>query len=413
MSRLKRLNPLAAVADQAWLSLLSLVIALAFIRGADKAEYGHYILLTTPLLLVQSIQNALVNSPLATLLPTAQADTLPQFTATAVSMHMAIGGVGAVLGTIGLYVYSLASGVQADPLLIGGFALAIMGTIAREAQRAFAYANQQGIRALQADLVYGVLLLAAIGMAVAGQTLTAAVTLAAIGLAGLTPLLPTLGHLHQLDAHAGSARQFWACGRWALPSVIATWISLNAYPYFASAQLGVAAVADIGAARLFLMPVGLVSTAWGNWYRPRISCWFAEKNLDAIRNTTKHSLMIGMAAMALIMLAVLIAYPLAEPLLGPQYQGLQNLVLVWSLYFTIALARSMFMATLMVDANGYRILHHVTWLALALALPAFMLISGWGTIWVVAVLCVIEALQLTAVMIKANTYWQRLRNGNA
>lgn len=405
MSLFKRLNPIAAVADQAWLSLISFAIAFAFILGAEKVEYGHYILLTTPLLLVQSIQNALVNSPLATILPAADPAAHLRLKHTAISIHVFLGGAAALIGAIGLFVYGQIFGLDTDSLLIGGFSLAIMGTISREAQRSFAYASRDGARALFADIVYGVLLLAALVAAIAGEILTSAVVLAATGCAGLAPLFIRMGAFLGFRIDSGSAQQFWSCGRWALPSVLATWIALNSYPYFASTHLGVAAVAEIGAARLLLMPIGLVTTAWGNWYRPRISRWFAEGDIRSIKRVTKTSLGIGTLAMLFIAFFLFVAYPMAEPLLGPQYQGLQSLVLIWLIYFALALARNIFMATLMVDVNGYRILHHVTWVALALAMPCFIFFSANGAEWVVGVLCVIEFLQLVVVASKARGYW--------
>jgi O-antigen/teichoic acid export membrane protein len=193
-----------------------------------------------------------------------------------------------------------------------------------------------------------------------------------------------------------------------LPSVLATWVTLSSYPYFASTYLDIAAVAEIGAARLFLMPIGLVTTAWGNWYRPLISRWFADGDLVSIKRATNTSLVVGALAMSFTALLLFVAYPMAEPLLGPQYQGLQNLVLIWLIYFALALARNIFMATLMVDANGYRILHHVTWVALALAMPCFMLFSANGAVWVIGILCSIEFFQLIVVVIKATRYWQQL-----
>lgn len=407
MSILKRLSSIAAIADQAWLSMINFAIALAFIWGAEKAEYGHYILLTTPLLLVQSIQNALINSPLATILPASAPESHLPLKHSAVAIHIFLAGAGALLGAVGLFIYGQASGFNPDALLIGGFSLAILGTIAREAQRAFAYANREGTRALLADLVYGVFLLTALGAAIGGKTLTAAVVLAATGLAGLVPLLPQLTKLQGVRICQKSTLQFWSCGRWALPSVLATWISLNSYPYFASIKLGVDVVAEIGAARLFLMPIGLVTTAWGNWYRPRISQWFAEGDILSIKRTTKASLGITALAMFAIALLLFFGYPIAEPLFGSQYQGLQRLVLIWLLYFTLALARNIFMATLMVDANGYRTLHHVTWIALALAVPSLAIFSVNGAASIVGVLCAIEFLQLIIIASKANGYWKK------
>jgi O-antigen/teichoic acid export membrane protein len=407
MSRFKRLNPLAAVADQAWLSLLSFAISLAFIWGATKAEYGYYLLLLAPLLLIQSIQNAIVNSPLATFLPAADEAGKTRIRTTAATLHIYLALACAVLGLAGLQVYGWLAHFHVSALLLAGFTLAIIGTIARESQRSFAYVQGQGMRALASDLVYGSILLAGIGLAIAGSSLSAGIVLALTGIAGIAPMLLKLGKFEGLQTHADPIKQFWSCGRWALPSVIVTWVNLGSYPYFAGKALGISTVADIGAARLFLMPIGLMMTAWANWYRPRISRLFAAGDVNAIKRITHTSLLVGLAIMALLAVFFLVAYPFLERFLGPQYQGLQPVVLMWLLFFTISLARNFYMATLMIDANGYKILHHITWLALALSLPGFILLSANGALWVVGVLCAVELVQLIMVVTKARQYWSR------
>lgn len=408
---MRRLNPIAAVADQAWLSLINFAISLAFIWSASKTEYGYYLLLAAPLLLVQSIQNAVVNSPLATFLPAAGEQEKRSVRRTAASLHVYLAIAGAALGALGFAVYELGSGHTINNMLLVGFAFAVVGTIAREAQRSFAYVQGQGVQALLADLVYGTALLAGITWAIHGDQLTAAVVLFLTGFAGVLPLLGRLRQLHGLQLHREPMRQFWSCGRWALPSVIVTWINLSAYPYFAGQALGLSAVADIGAARLFLMPVGIAMTAWSNWYRPRVSALLSSGNSQGVVRITQHSVTGGLAAMVVLALLILWAYPMLEPALGEQYSGLQPLVLMWLVFFTLSLVRNVYMATLMTDAAGYKILHHITWLALALSLPGFILLSGKGALWVVGVLCAIELTQLVLVVAKARGYWKRAASG--
>lgn len=407
MISLRRLNPLAALADQAWLSLLNFAISLAFIWSASKTEYGYYILLMAPLLLIQSIQNAIVNSPLATFLPAATEADKPTLLITAASLHIYLALTCGLLGVLGLVVYGQVAELHVESLLLAGFVLAIAGTVARESQRSFAYVQGQGVRALVGDLIYGMVLLAGIALALAGGQLSAGLVLLLTGIAGLVPLFSRIGGFLGLKTHAEPMRQYWSCGRWALPSVVVTWISLSSYPYFAKHALGLAAVADIGAARLFLMPVGLMMTAWSNWYRPRISRWLASGNVDAVAGITRRSLLAGWALLAALGVLLALAYPLVEPLLGEQYLGLQPLVLMWLLYFAIGWARPVYTATLMTDARGYKILHHITWIALGLSLPGFVLLSHNGALWVVGVLCGVELMQTVFVIAKARQYWKR------
>lgn len=408
----RRLNPLAAVADQALLSLLNFAVSLAFIWGATKVEYGHYLLLLAPLLLVQGVQNAIVNSPLATFLPAAAEIEKKNILSTAVLLNLYLALACGFLGLLGLLAYGLLTHFRLNGLLVAGFTLAIIGTIARESQRSFAYVQGKGLRALVGDLVYGVVLLTSVGFALADSSLTAGIVLLLTGIAGLVPLFLRLMRFQGPQTHTASIKKFWSCGRWALPSVIVTWVNLSSYPYFAEKSLDLAAVADIGVSRLFLMPIGLMMTAWSNWYRPQISQWFYAGDVDAIKRITFISLFSGVVLMGLLAIFLFTAYPIFEPFLGPQYSGLQPLMLMWLLYFAIAFSRNVYMATLMVDANGYKTLHHITWMSLALSMPGFILFSHNGALWVVGVLCVTELAQVLMVVTKAKCYWARPKVAN-
>ena len=54
------------------------------------------------------------------------------------------------------------------------------------------------------------------------------------------------------------------------------WVASYSYLYLAAAFLGVTAAADLNAARLLLMPVALLTVAWGRVARPVITRWQAE-----------------------------------------------------------------------------------------------------------------------------------------
>jgi len=130
-------------------------------------------------------------------------------------------------------------------------------------------------------------------------------------------------------------------------------------------------------------------TAWSTC-TPSISSWLGSGQRGSIKRLTHKSLFGGWTGLAALVVLIVMAYPFIEPVLGEQYRGLQPLVLMWVLFFALSLARNIYMATLMTDAQGYKILHHITWLALALSLPGFILLSDNGALWVVGVLCTVE-----------------------
>ena len=400
MATMKRLNLLAAVIDQVFLSLLSFGISLAFILATSKTEYGYYLLLLAPLLLVQGVQNAIINSPLATFLPASDENHKYKLRRTAVSLHIFLAFAAAGIGLVGLATYEYWAGRKLNIMLLTGFSVAVIGTISREAQRSLSFVQGQGVQAFMGDLAYGAALFMGIAWATLGDNLTAGIALLLTGIAGTLPLLAKLSKFEGIKIYPETISQLWSCGRWALPSVIVTWANLSAYPYFAENALGLAAVADIGAARLFFVPVGLLVTAWSNWYRPRISAWMSLGDIDAVKRITHQSLFGGWVAISVFAVLISTTYPLIESALGKQYIGLESLVLMWFLFFALNLARNIYMATLMTNAQGYKILHHITWLAMALSLPGFVLFSDNGTLWIVGVLCAIELVQSVLIVVK-------------
>ncbi len=402
----KWVKAVAALADQFWLSLLNFTIALTFIRETSKEEYALFILLQTPILLVQGVQNALFISPQATVLP-ASSDARKPFVKNTSSAGQAIVALSAaIFCAFGLFVYRHITTHTDDWTLAIAFAAAILGAMAREGARAARYAEAHTLQALLGDLAYGILLLLTLALLLWNHAFTARNVLLGMGLAGMAPLVhATWGRaIPKVDRTAW--RELWACGRWALPSVLVTWVNLNAYPFVAAIALGSAAVANINAARLFLMPIALGITAWSNLMRPKISAHMARNEPVAVRRLSLQSLLIAETGLLAFILFIALAYPLLEGMLGPKYHGLLPLVLAWSVFFAFSLMRNIFMATLMANQRGYRKLHHLSWLALALVMPALVLLSSRGAVWVISVLGSVELLSCLIIGRMAHALWK-------
>lgn len=397
---------IASALDQALLSVLNLAISFAFIRFAAKEDYGIYLLLMTPLYLVMGVQNALVLSPIATVFPSSRADEKDAVYATAISAQLVFVSLSALLCSIGLAAYWYVTHGTVEPGLVLGFGIGIAGTCAREGARTLFYTRGNAVGALSSDLVYGLGLMLFIGTLSYYARLTPASALMAMGVAALWPYIYNLPRKANLKVDVQVLSKFWACGRWALVGVLVTWINLNAYPLIVGISLSTAAVADINVARLFLMPIGLCATAWSNLYRPQISAWSADGQLSAIKSLTIKSIAMGISLLVAFTAVVAWVYPHVESLLGPSYRGLLPLVLLWSLFFGLSLARNMLMATLMTKSEGYKQLQHVSWFALIVSLSGLWFLSAKGATWVVGVLIAVELVQLVLIGAKAVRWWR-------
>lgn len=397
----------AAVLDQVWLSVLNLAISLAFIRLGTKEDYGVYLLLLTPLSLIQGIQNALILSPVATVLPNASPEDQATVVATVTAALVFFVVTAGVVGGLALAAFGSVTQGGFSAALCVSFAAAVAGVCSREGARTLFYVRGNAPAALSSDLVYGIVLLAIVGIVCSFNKLDAASVLAAMAVAALWQYIFKFNKLVSLQLNAEVVGKLWECGRWALVGVVVTWVNLSAYPLIVGMKLDTSAVADINVARLFLMPVALGITAWSNLYRPKLTFWMTSGKAADMRQLSVRSVWFGWIVLLVVAVALAALYPILEPLLGTSYRGLLPLVLLWTLYFAVNLARSILMATLMTKPSGYRLLQKVSWVALAVSLSGLFWLSSLGAVWVVAVLIAVEFFQLGLIGMTATRWWAR------
>ena len=306
-----------------------------------------------------------------------------------------------------LFIRQLAAHQHSLLILPIAFAAAALGAMSREGVRACRYVQGNSKQALLGDLEYAMLLVPTIILLWAIGKVSAVAVLLAMGVAGVLPLLASSRKQAWPKFDTATWHAFWKLGRWSLPSVIATWINLNAYAYIVMVVLGAAAVADMNASRLFLVPIALSLTAWSNMMRPRISGMVARGDTRSVRRLTYRYALLGEAGLIFYLAVVVIFYGELEKALGAKYHGLLPLVCMWALFFAFNIVRCVFMATLMSTATGYRTLHHMSWMILAMVIPGLLLLSARGMEWVIAILCVVELLSAIVVTRAAHALWRR------
>lgn len=143
--------------------------------------------------------------------------------------------------------------------------------------------------------------------------------------------------LRLIDNHQDKIRSH---GRWAVMGVIVGWLSNYSYVYLSGAWLGLAAIADLNASRLLLMPIPLAVAAWSRVARPEASRLIAGQNWQGLRRLTLFSIL-GIELVVLAYVAVLLlALPWLEAyVIGDKYLGLDPLIMLWGGYFAINSAR--------------------------------------------------------------------------
>ena len=400
-------NMASAMADQILLSFINFLIAVSLVRGSTKQEYALFILIQAGILMAQGIQNALLLSPQATIYPTRVESERKIIKETAAAGQIGVALIIAAVGAVVIFVHQYVAHEHGLVVLPMAFSAAALGAMSREGVRAYRYVQGDSKQAFFGDLQYAMLLVPTIALLWFTGKISAASVLLSMGAAGFMPLMLSSRKPRWQKFDIATWLAFWKLGRWSLPSVIATWINLNAYAYIVMAVLGAAAVADMSASRLFLVPIALSLIAWSNMMRPRISGMMAIGDIQGVRRLTYRYATAGELALIFYLAIVVIFYGELERVLGAKYHGLLPLVCMWAVFFAFNILRSVFMATLMASASGYRMLHHMSWFILAMVIPCLLLLSARGMEWVIAILCVVELLSAIVVSRAAHVLWKR------
>lgn len=338
---------LASIADQMLLSALNLGLALALIRFADKTSYGLYLQWFGVVMLAYSLIDATVG---ATLVTQFNRLTGAEARADAVSAHMRLtmrtcAAVVALSG-LGWWLFMApqmpasapSSGV--DWLALPA-AAAYVGSYAwREFKRGTGHLLHQAFPVLYMDITYAVLTLAGMAALIASSAVSLSTTLVTLACANAVAAAVWI----RSPAPQGPGewtdranwRTVWGTSRWAMGGASLAWVSNHAFLYASAALLGLAATADVGAARLFLMPLSLITLGWKNVARADIGDLLQQSDLSAARRYVTRSVLMVSGFGVLYLLALWVGYDyVATHFLPSTYQNLGVLIVVWSLYFVV------------------------------------------------------------------------------
>jgi O-antigen/teichoic acid export membrane protein len=161
-------------------------------------------------------------------------------------------------------------------------------------------------------------------------------------------------------------REHWGITRWAVPGVLVGWMGNSIYLYLTGAILGLAATAELNAARLLLMPVGLITVAWFQMARADIARLVGDNDRRKLRGFLAKSLALIFTPILGYFGVLALGYDWVVLLLSAdKYGGLQGLTVVWAVYFSVYTVK--FIAVgLLVGFEAYRPLLLVSVVSLCL-----------------------------------------------
>ena len=368
-----------AVLSQALLSAASFVVGLILIRRTSDVQYGSYILASSAILLLVSLQNAFCNPPLAhrigRLDPAGRADLVGGLHRDLQRLLWIAAGV-AVAVTLALWSVRLLDGHGAPLVLASiGAGFAILN---REYFRMVLFAHRRPHDVLRTDLLYAALMLAGVFVA----TRTPAPAVAAIFMLSLAALASALALSKALTRHEPwispaappVLREIAPIALWSTAGAAIHWTFSQGYIYLVAGTLDVAAVAAIAATRLLLMPVNLLSTGIGSLMLPLASGWLRQHGTTVLlRRLGLFAVALGALTLGYFAVLWLSRDWVFEVVLKKDPAQRDTLLLLWGVLMLVMVMRDQ-IVYLLAAQGRFRVM---TLLTLACAGTA-LLASYWG-----------------------------------
>lgn len=328
-----------ATIDQALLSALSFLVSVLLIKLVPKAEYGYYSIAFAVWLFLASLQDAVVNSPLAVLLASKSEGERKEYAGSLCFGQFLLLAPAALVGllTVG-FLRSLGwDPVQAS--IGAALCFASVGLLFREYLRSYWFAEQKPGKVLRMDLLYAALFLVLTGLSWALNRFGVATVFLLMGASAfLTALLFIRSRKwrYQPDSIRKGYRENWVFGRWALIGVCVTHVQKYSYLYFLGAMLGSIAVADVSAARLLLMPLIFAQIGWSKVVIPHGSKLREEGRMDRFFKEQIVACLVFLAAIALyVSLLLVFSAPIQKLLLSEKYSESFHYIPFWGLVFAV------------------------------------------------------------------------------
>lgn len=394
-----------AVVDQALLSASNLAVGLLLIRQASELQYGYFVLVTSILMLMTSLQSSFIGPAMIHRMTTLDREGRGALTGAIYReqrqwRHLMI--LAAATGTAVLW----ASGVldrQTAPLVLVTIGTAT-ATLRREFFRMVLLAYRRSAEVLRADTAYVVLLVGG-ALATSAMPNPAIATTVLLGLAafvggGLLKSLLRSREAWDMTGGHGILRRIAPVGTWAVTGAFIHWSYSHGYNYLVAGTLDVTAVAAIAATRLLLMPINLLSTGIGALMLPLTSAWLHSLGAAAVlgRLTLFAS---GVAAAALVYLGTLwLARDwIFATVLDKQFEHGDTLLLLWSCVFVLMVMRDQ-LIYLLAARQRFRIMAALSAFSAVVSLMvSYAGMQHFGVVGALLGLLVGEALSLTGIVL--------------
>lgn len=369
----------SAVGSQSLLSAASLVIGLILIRNTTDVQYGYYILASSAILLLVSLQNAFFNPPLAIRINRLDRLGRGDLVGGLYRVQRRLVPALAVIATVIAFGLWHVQVLDADtgPLVFAATAAALT-ILHREYFRMVLFAHRRPQDVLRTDLLYVVLMVAGV-FAATFTPMPAVTAVLALSLAAVVSAILLSRALHRHEpwnpgGTPGILREIAPLAGWSVAGASIHWAFSQGYIYLVAGTLDIAAVAAIAATRLLLMPVNLMSTGIGTLMLPLASGWLHRHGAPLLRRRL-YLFALGLAVATLCYFAILwlLRDWIFDVILKKQFAQRDELLILWGAIFLAMVVRGQ-LIYLLAAQERFRALTLLTLVCAVLSLTA----SYWG-----------------------------------
>jgi O-antigen/teichoic acid export membrane protein len=371
-SRLVRMFS-SAVVNQALLSGASLAVSLVLIRRTSDSQYGYYVLVLAALLLITSLQNAFYGPAMVSRLTRfnreQRSDLIGGLYREQRQVWLGMAAIAVVATLVAYLLHRLDN--QTGPLVLVAI-LAALPALRREYFRSVLLAHRQSENVLKSDVAYVILLISGAFAATFSPfpAITAVFTLALAAIVGGALLAGTLDRHEPLNPSGapGILREIAPLALWSTGGAVIHWSFSQGYSFLVAGTLDIAAVAAVGAIRLLLMPVNLLSTGIGSLMLPLASRWLHDHGTKiAFSRLCLFAAALSGVALAYFGVLWLLRDWIFAAVLKKQFADRDRLLLLWGVASILMVIRDQ-VVFLPITRERFRTLTALTLLSAVVAL---------------------------------------------
>ena len=330
----------SAMFTQGMLSVTNFIVGFAIAKYATKNEYGLYVILFSIIGIAGNFQNALVNDPMTVLLPKKNAE----------EKHSFLSGLGygqwlffIPLVALTLIVVSIYSFLNKDFSLlkyISVLSIATLTYLLREYFRTVSYTKMQIHLIVKMDVLFMAFMATGICALILLDKVTGSSSIAMLGVGYFVAAVfeyVCAGEVYnaKIDSIRNSFRETWQYSKWALVGVTSDIFKNRGYIYIVTVSVGLAETADISAARLFLMPIGLLVASSAKFILAKGADVFHVEGSARFRKIVMTIIAASIAAWAVYVISLTSVMEYLTSFLGEKYGNIQGHILLWGIYFLV------------------------------------------------------------------------------